>query len=50
LAVDNLSAAIRKLITDPPIRKDAVTLGEKLRPEDGIINAITIIERIAQRR
>jgi len=50
LTADNLSAAIWKVINDPAIPKNAQTLGEKLRAEDGIANAIAIIERIAQMR
>jgi sterol 3beta-glucosyltransferase len=45
LTVENLSEAIRKAVSDPSIRDSAETLGEKIRAEDGIDNAIALIER-----
>ena len=48
LTAENLSAAIREVTTDPSIRDQANALGEKIRGEDGIANAIEILERVVR--
>lgn len=48
MTAENLSAAIREVTTDPAIRKNAEALGERLRTEDGIANAVAVIELVAQ--
>jgi sterol 3beta-glucosyltransferase len=45
LTVEKLSAAIREVTENQNIRRNAKALGEKIRNEDGIANAIDIIER-----
>lgn len=49
LTPENLSEAIREVTTSKVIRQNAERLGEKLRTEDGIKNAMMIIQRIVQR-
>ncbi|MBZ0302602.1 MAG: glycosyltransferase [Anaerolineae bacterium] len=46
LTADKLAAALREVTTDPAIRQQAAALGEKLRQEDGIANAIAVIEAL----
>ncbi len=46
LTVRKLSTAIKDVISNPIIRQNAEDLGEKIRQEDGIGNAIAIIEEI----
>jgi sterol 3beta-glucosyltransferase len=48
LTVAKLAKAIREVTTDQTIRQNAETLGTQIRQEDGIANAIAIIERVAQ--
>jgi sterol 3beta-glucosyltransferase len=50
LTADNLAEALRQVTSDPLIREKAEILGEKIRAEGGIANAIAIIEQIAQVR
>ncbi len=45
LTVENLSTAIREAVADPAMRSAAEAVGEKLRAEDGIGNAIAVVER-----
>ncbi|AFY57474.1 glycosyl transferase, UDP-glucuronosyltransferase [Rivularia sp. PCC 7116] len=47
LTVDKLAEAILEVTTDRVIRQNAETLGKKIREEDGIRNAIAIIENLA---
>lgn len=42
----NLGAAIKKAVTDPGIRENAKATGDQIRRDDGITNAVTIIEKI----
>ncbi len=48
LTATKLAKAIREVTTNQVIRKNAETLGEKIRKEDGIKNAIAIIESYAK--
>lgn len=45
LTVDKLSAAIHTATTDPKIRARANALGEAIRAEDGVANAVKIIQQ-----
>jgi sterol 3beta-glucosyltransferase len=45
LTVDKLAAAIREVTISESIQQNAAVLGEKVRQEDGIANAVSIIER-----
>lgn len=45
MTVGKLAAAIREVTLSPTLRKNAETLGEKIRQEDGVANAIAIVER-----
>ncbi|MDT8302253.1 MAG: glycosyltransferase [Sedimentisphaerales bacterium] len=45
MTVEKLAAAIREVTTDQKIRQNAESLGEKIRNEDGVANAVAIIER-----
>jgi len=47
LTAEKLAEAIREVTTSRIIRQNAETLGNKIRGEDGITNAITIIENAA---
>ena len=44
LSVEKLAQAIRTAVTDETMRNKAVVLGQKIRAETGIVNAITVIE------
>lgn len=46
LTVEKLSAAIREVAMNQGIRQNVEVLGEKIRNEDGIANAVAIIERV----
>lgn len=46
LTTENLAAAIREVTSNPIYQKNAEALGEKIRSEDGVTNAVTFIERI----
>jgi len=48
LTADKLAAALREVTSNPSIREKAKTIGEKIQAEDGIGNAVALIERIAQ--
>lgn len=47
LTVENLTQAILDVTSNPEIKQNAEALGEKIRAENGIANAIEIIESIA---
>ena len=47
ITVDNLAAGIRTLVTDSQIQTAAAQLGEQIRAENGVENAVRMIERIA---
>jgi sterol 3beta-glucosyltransferase len=49
LTPQNLAVAIREVMTTPAIRQNAESLGEKIRREDGIANAVAVIEGMAVR-
>jgi UDP:flavonoid glycosyltransferase YjiC (YdhE family) len=42
----NLSRAIRLAVTDPGIKQRAAALGEAIRNEDGVGNAVKIIQQV----
>lgn len=46
LTADRLAAAIIEVTTNPAIRQNAEVLGERIRQEDGIGNAVTLIEKL----
>ena len=50
LTTDNLTAALRELTQVPEIQAKAEAIGQKLRAEDGVGNAIRVIEALAQSR
>ncbi len=50
LTAENLSTAIHRLVTEDSFRRHAMRIGETLRSEDGIGNAVEIIERIVAER
>jgi sterol 3beta-glucosyltransferase len=45
LTADNLSEALRMMVTDTAMQQRAATLGAKIRDEDGVGNAVAFIER-----
>jgi sterol 3beta-glucosyltransferase len=49
LTVDKLANALEDAIANPPIRRKAELIGQKIRNEDGIGKAITIIENIGEK-
>lgn len=44
LTAENLGAALHRVATDSAMRQRAVTLGEKIRAEDGVGQAVRLIE------
>ncbi len=48
LTVDNLAEAIGHAVSDEEMRKRAAFLGERIRAENGIARAVTIIEQISR--
>ncbi|GCE16312.1 glycosyltransferase [Dictyobacter kobayashii] len=48
LTVDNLTQAIERVVSDAEMRKKAASLGERIRAEDGIAQAVKIIEQSQQ--
>jgi sterol 3beta-glucosyltransferase len=48
LSVSRLAAAIHTAATDPAMRQRATAIGEQIRAEDGVGNAVAILERIGQ--
>jgi UDP:flavonoid glycosyltransferase YjiC (YdhE family) len=48
LTADVLAAGISQLISDPLLKAETPLLGEKIRAEDGVANAVQVIERLAQ--
>ena len=45
LTVDNLSEAIHRAVSDTGMRKKAALLGERIRAEDGVAQAVAIVEQ-----
>ncbi len=45
LTVDNLTEAIRQTVSDVEMRKRAASLGERIRAENGIAQAVMVIEQ-----
>jgi sterol 3beta-glucosyltransferase len=50
LSVDTLVQAIRQAVADPIIRQKAAELGEKICAEDGVRNAVKLIEQYLQKK
>jgi UDP:flavonoid glycosyltransferase YjiC (YdhE family) len=46
LTATRLAAAIQEAVSDTPIRQQAADLGRKIQAEDGISNAVEIIQQI----
>ena len=49
LTVDRLAEAIRSAVTDPAMRERAAHMGERIRAEDGVANAVAVIEQVMGR-
>ncbi len=49
LMVERLAQAIQKALTDQTMRQRATNLGSKIQAEDGIGNAVTVIQDIEKR-
>jgi UDP:flavonoid glycosyltransferase YjiC (YdhE family) len=50
LTVERLRDAIQSGVHNSPMRQRAAALGRKIKAENGIANAIRVIEQIGQRR
>ncbi|WP_420643396.1 glycosyltransferase [Candidatus Leptofilum sp.] len=48
LTVDRLAAAIETAVTDQPMRQRAADLGRKIQAEDGIAQAVAIVQKLEQ--
>lgn len=48
LTAEKLAAAIREVTTNPSIQQTAADIGEKLRAEEGVANAVQFIEEYMQ--
>jgi sterol 3beta-glucosyltransferase len=48
LTVDNLASAIRSAVSDAEMQRRVAALGEKLRAENGVARAVSIIEQTIQ--
>jgi sterol 3beta-glucosyltransferase len=46
LTAETLAGRIRTALNEPSIRKAAAALGETLRAEDGVANAVAFVERL----
>ena len=46
LTADKLANDINEAISNPDIQRKAESIGNKIRQEDGIKNAITVIEKV----
>lgn len=46
LTVDRLAQAIQKALTDKEMRQRAADLGLKIQAEDGVANAVTVVQQI----
>lgn len=46
LTVDRLAAAIKEAISNPDLLKNAEEIGKKIRQEDGVGNAVVVIEKL----
>ncbi|KAF3891207.1 glycosyltransferase family 1 protein [Tolypothrix bouteillei VB521301] len=46
LTAERLAQAIQTVVTDGVMRQRAVSLGEKIRNEDGVANAVAIVQRL----
>ena len=50
LTADRLADAIRVAVTDERIARCAADLGAKIREEDGVVNAVAIVDRVLRER
>lgn len=50
LTAENLAAAIRRAVSDEGMRSSAAALGEKIRAEDGVANAVRVINQLQMNR
>ena len=50
LTVEQLAQAIQKAVTDQKMRQRAANLGAKIQTEDGIANAVAVVQEIEKRR
>jgi sterol 3beta-glucosyltransferase len=50
LTSERLAAAITATVTNAPMRQRAAALGEAVRAEDGVGNAVAVIERYLKQR
>jgi UDP:flavonoid glycosyltransferase YjiC (YdhE family) len=48
LTPEKLAQAIQKAVTDQTMRQRAATLGEQIRSEDGIANAVVVVEEVGK--
>ena len=46
LTCEKLATAIKETLSNPDIQRKAKDIGEKIRKEDGIGNAVAVIEKI----
>jgi len=49
LTGERLGAAITEAVTNPTLRRQAADLGQKIRAEEGIAQAVAVIDRFTQR-
>jgi UDP:flavonoid glycosyltransferase YjiC (YdhE family) len=45
VTVDQLAAALREVTTDTAVRQRAAALGERIRAEDGVGQAVEVIQK-----
>ena len=50
LNTEKLAEAIKEAVSDPDMQKRARVMGEKIQQEDGVLQAISVIEKIASNR
>ena len=50
LNADQLAQAIKQALDDQSMRRNAAALGEKIHAEDGVGNAVRIIDRVLEGR
>jgi UDP:flavonoid glycosyltransferase YjiC (YdhE family) len=48
LTAENLADALRQAVDDPLMRQTAQTLGQRIRAEDGVGNAVSVVQQIIQ--
>jgi UDP:flavonoid glycosyltransferase YjiC (YdhE family) len=50
VTAEQLAAALRKVTTDAALRRRAATLGERIRAEDGVGQAVAVIQDYLRER